>query len=157
MTTIRTINAELMFLNWSDTATTGGKLVFAVGPDDLEKFKALTHRDGKRPGQRFMAAFALVDEQEQPERIGPLCTLAVMWCRDPAFQAWAQYQFPEQWPRDDATRDVPPIEATSHTAEVLRRIVGIKSRRDLDTDPAAARRFNNLIRAPYRGRAVEEA
>lgn len=149
--TVRTINAELMLLNWSDTATTGGKVVFAVGPDDLEKFKSLTRKEGKRPGQRFMAAFALVDEQEQPERIGPLCTLAVMWCRDTAFQAWLADRFPEQWA--GAAESASDSDAAG---DVLRRVLMIDSRRDLDTKPDAARRFTNLIRGPYRGYLAEQ-
>lgn len=149
MNEIRTINAELMFLNWNDSATGGGKLIFAVGPDDLEKFKTLTRKEGKKPGQRFMAAFALVDEHEQPERIGPLCTLAVTWCRDPDFQDWLAARFSEQWDAVIASTKASE-RAADLTAEALRRVLAIKSRRDLDTDAAAARRFTTLIRAPYR-------
>ena len=148
MSDVRTINAELMFLNWSDTATSGGKIVFAVGPDDLEQFKHLTRKEGKRPGQRFMAAFALVDEQEQPERIGPICTLAVMWCREPAFHEFLGESFPDVCAFVKKTNSHATAEDAA--AEVLRSVLGVSSRRDLDTDPAAARRFTNLVRGPYR-------
>lgn len=60
-----------------------------------------------------------------------LSAWVAMRCKDPEFRRWLHV----------------PDEATAITA--VRAICNVKSRADLDKDPAAAQRFHQFIRLPY--------
>lgn len=61
------ISAELMLLNWNESANSGCKLIFEISADELEPFKALRTRAGKKvSGQRFAAVLVLIDDDETP-------------------------------------------------------------------------------------------
>ena len=145
--TIPTIQVETMLLAWSETSNGGAKIVLQLpSPEDLEPFRAMTLKRGKVAGQRLMAVFAEVNEQEEPveaahRKPGALCLLAVKWSRDPNFQAWAGHN----WPHTD---DSGPL-----TEEQCRMLVldvcKISSRRELDVVPAAAEAFQREFRGPY--------
>ena len=79
--------------------------------------------------------------------IGPLCKLAVQWCKEEDFQLWCYQNWldmrvsvPERWfvSRDGACADY-----------VRAQCLGIKSRRMLDEDKNAAFYFHERIREPY--------
>lgn len=84
-------------------------------------------------------------EQQEPRRRRPapetrrpagtrtqrLAQVAGTLCSNPAFQAWCGVADPEE------------------AAAWVRRICGIASRRELDTDPAAARIFHARVRRPF--------
>jgi hypothetical protein len=154
----QTIEAELMLLNWQVTATGGAKLVFAISEDDLEPFKSLTRKEGKRPGQRLAAVFVPIGDDEKPAaapppgKIGPLCMLAVQWCKNIQFQGFLAATWPTFW--NDYTNDnreggeYAPWEHIA--ALTVQRVCGIESRKELDTNREAARTFNLEIRGPFK-------
>jgi hypothetical protein len=79
---------------------------------------------------------------------GALAKLAGMWCNDPAFQRWIKALAPDLWDRYAAkaqTGDSDHLIA----GNLIRAMVGVKTRAELDHNPAAADVFNRLIRAPY--------
>ena len=67
-----------------------------------------------------------------PAPARPLARLAGMLCLQPAFRTFA----------GGATD-------AEQAASWIRQICRVRSRRDLDADPAAARRFHALVRKPY--------
>ncbi len=79
-------------------------------------------------------------EREAGKRIGPLCTLAVRWCKSPVFQEWVALQ---------ATSSATTPDPEGHAAEWLKTECRIGSRKDLDTDPTAGPRFHAFVRKPF--------
>lgn len=69
-----------------------------------------------------------------------LCIMACTFCRDPAFHAWLESML--------AALPGPPINEAGAKAYIL-HVCGVASRSDLDTDPAAARRFHQFVREPF--------
>ena len=111
--TTPTIQIEVMLLSWSQTHNGGSKIVLQLADeDDLAHFQQMTVRKGTRAGQRLIAVFVeigddekpvihsdqIIEPQGQPETPaaptakpakGPhwpagLCGLATRWCADPA-------------------------------------------------------------------------
>jgi hypothetical protein len=80
-----------------------------------------------------------VKESLTPEtpKGGALAKLAGMWCADKTFQAWLETDPDNAAPNE------------SGATLCLYALCEIESRRELDHDPAAAERFNRLIRGPY--------
>lgn len=146
------LQAELMLLSWQETSTGGCKLVFAVSPEDLEKFHGLTLAKNGKGGQRFMAALAVIADDETPEPlpVGPLCKLAVIWCKDPAFQVWLSLTYPGEWRKHD-------LDDEASAKAVLCAVCGIQSRKDLDYTVDGRKMFNELIRRPYAAYLGESA
>jgi len=78
--------------------------------------------------------------KDQPkEPIGPLCRLAVQFCADPMFQEWLSSLTPGDWP---------PFTEEEARQEILNGC-DIASRRELDTNNAAADLFHQLYRKPF--------
>lgn len=77
-----------------------------------------------------------VKESLTPEtpKGGALAKLAGMWCADKTFQAWL---------------GVADEDSENRATLSFYELCDIRSRRELDHDPAAAERFNRLIRGPY--------
>lgn len=77
-----------------------------------------------------------VKESLTPEtpKGGALAKLAGMWCADKTFQSWL---------------GVADEDSENRATLSLYELCDIRSRRELDHDPAAAERFNRLIRGPY--------
>ena len=78
--------------------------------------------------------------------LGPICTLAVTWCHDPAFIEWA---------RDSLLFGLDPASLSGLSPEpAARRLVlracEVSTRRALDEDVAARRRFEDRVRRPFR-------
>lgn len=82
------------------------------------------------------AAASDAPAEDQPKG-GALAKLAGMWCADPVFQNWLELDPDNAAPNE------------SGAALCLYALCEIQSRRQLDHDPAAAERFNRLIRGPY--------
>jgi hypothetical protein len=95
------------------------------------------------PG-RAVALAALVDgagavrepEPEKPKG-GEWAKLAGMWCNDPDFWLWLNETFKLY------------VQIPLQAANVLRNHCEIESRAELDSDPAALKRFNDRIRHPF--------
>ena len=82
------------------------------------------------------AAASDAPAEDQPKG-GALAKLAGMWCADKTFQSWLETDPDNAAPTENGA------------ALCLYELCGIQSRRQLDHDPAAAERFNRLIRGPY--------
>lgn len=144
-----TFAGEVQLRRWSESNTQGVQVTFALAESaDLDKFKGL---DGKR----FMAVLVQIGDDEQPvdvrnsdikpgksrndrEPLGDLCWRAVQWCKEPEFWDFLNLNFP-------GAQVVCEQGAKQH----LELVCLITSRKELDVDPEAARRFNQLIRGPY--------
>jgi hypothetical protein len=87
---------------------------------------------------KAMNAAPAEPEKEKP---GPLCMLCVKWCEDENFIKW----FQDKYPHADRFQV-----ADKYTIrQYLCKLLSIQSRRELDTNPEAANRFQTLIRLPY--------
>lgn len=146
-----TICAEVQLLSWSVSARGGAKIVLALSDeDDLEHFKLLTLKDGKKAGQILMAAFQAVEEAPdgtQPAaagfRCGPLCRLAIQLCNSGDFQQWLALFFTDSWNRYG------DIEPSARAKQFILDECGISSRKELDTNRSAADWFHRYIRLPF--------
>lgn len=69
--------------------------------------------------------------QPPKPKTGPLCLLAVQWCKDPEFQIWADVQDEES------------------AKQFILTTCGVDTRKDLDTNSHAAADFDDYIRKPY--------
>ena len=146
-----TFAGEVQLRRWSESSTQGVQVTFALAESaDLDKFKGL---DGKR----FMAVLVQIGDDEQPvgakpliqkesansrsarEPLGDLCWRAVQWCKEPEF--WAFLTF------DPVIKGMVSDEAGAK--HYVQTVCGIESRKELDANPEAARKFNQLIRGPY--------
>lgn len=170
-----TFAGEVHLRRWSESSTQGVQITFALAESaDLDKFKGL---DGKRfmavlvqigDDEQPVPANPLISKQNansrlganegkshsQREPLGDLCWRAVQWCKDPEFYKFITPIYDRALGgngfgtgdiyvgRDVATRE----DFCRHSILVL---CEIQSRKELDTNPEAARKFNQLIRGPY--------
>lgn len=141
-----TFAGEVQFRRYSDTSTQGTQIVLAL--PDREALQSFIGLEGKR----FMAVLVQIGDDEQPvlntpktgdlkprEPLGDLCWRAVQWCKEPEFIRWVETQ---------------TLADPGHGDEALAKryicdMCHVSSRKDLDTNPEAARKFNQLIRSPY--------
>lgn len=146
---------EVQLAGWSDSHNSGAKVTFWLNdPAKLEAFRGLTERKGKTAGQRLAMVLVEIGDDEQPvepskpaeiekEKPGPLCMLAVAWCKDNKFQDWLFEKLAiSGW-------QMSPVTSEETTKNNLCLLLGIQSRREIDTNPEAAMRFQTLIRLPY--------
>jgi hypothetical protein len=135
---------EAQLARWAETSAGGATVTFWLPDGDaLEKFKLLTERKGKQAGQILAMVIKLVDESELPEpervpepkreKIGPLCRSAVELCKNEDFQEFAADLYGIEKPSD------------YHAKGVIVDVCDIASRKDLDEEPRAARRFAELM------------
>ena len=146
-----TFQGEVQLAGWSESHNSGCKVTFWLAdPSDLDAFRAMTVKKGNQSGQRLACVLVEIGEDEKPvapepivDGLGPLCLLAVKWCRDPQFQKWAVEEFPFINPagyRDDE----------EFCKAVVCSVCSIESRKQLDISKAAADLFHKHIREPYR-------
>jgi hypothetical protein len=81
------------------------------------------------------------EETIAKERLTGLALLAVEWCKEPKFLEWMN-QLSEQ-------RQEPLYKSESDAKQFVCWVCGIKSRKELNTNPQAAAQFQDEIRAPY--------
>lgn len=174
---VPTIATELMLLRWSESSNGGASITFLLpAAADLEPFKAMTTAKGGKAGQRFMAALALLGDDEQPvappttpvmratrraeptvagaatPRGGPLSQLAGRWCASDTFQRWARQVYDHHLGGngsgwgDIGPNELEPADFARHAILVLCKV---NSRRELDHDGAGAERFHELVRRPF--------
>lgn len=81
-----------------------------------------------------LAALKTPEPEKKRERMGPLCEWAVYRCKEPAFQQWicVSDQASEEWAKT-----------------AIKRQCQIESRKELDTNPAAAAAFKTHVMEPY--------
>lgn len=110
------------------------RLTVDIEPNDAQEAFKLFGAPG-----RGIALAALIDghaakSPEPPkEKLGPLATLAVQWCKSPEFQHWL------------GDEDID--EATAR--QTVLSACGITSRKELDANPEAASRFETSFRKPF--------
>lgn len=174
--TVPTIGLELMLAGWRESNTGGATVTFWLpGSADLDVFRAMTVRKGGKAGQRFMAALALLGEDDQPIEApgaapgpaaaagqsaqaagelkgGPISKLAGRWCESETFQRWIRPVYDRHLGGDGSgwgdigSSAMEPADFARHAILVL---CDISSRRELDHDAAAAARFHDLVRRPF--------
>ena len=147
-----TFAGEVQLRRWSESNTQGVQVTFALAESaDLDKFKGL---DGKR----FMAVLVQIGDDEQPvpanplisknsvrkpemprAPLGDLCWRAVQWCKDLEFHVWVAAQ----------VHCHPVAVGETQARDYILFKCGVESRKELDTNPEAASKFNRLIRGPY--------
>lgn len=152
---VAAFKGELQFAGWTDSSRGGPRVTFRLADRDLlERFIGCE-------GKRYACMLVELGDDETPadqapspaaapktaapakrERMGPLCEWAVMRCGEVDFQNWAA-----------TICRHPGYEEPAHRAALARRIVctlcGITSRKELDTDPAAAKALHDKVRRPY--------
>ncbi|CUJ41801.1 Uncharacterised protein [Achromobacter xylosoxidans] len=128
---------EVQLLGWSESHSTGAKIVLQLADaDDLEAFKLMTVAKGKVAGQRLAIVAVEIGDDEQPKaqpepKGGELAKLAGMFCQSTAFWEFCR--------ADDA----------DEARDWILGVCGIQSRRDLDHNPTAAQLFHDRVRKPY--------
>lgn len=146
---------ECQMLSWSESDK-GMRVTFMLSPlaAHTHPFKQFKH------GTRFMMAATLIGSDETPEPVRepavpaqqptkrhfkdlPRSQQAAIKCQDKDFQEWlgftqlsAKLQFPDQ--------DLQKV-CADHANGWLKMELQIQSKRDLDTDPEAASRFDSLL------------
>lgn len=180
MNAVKTIQADVMLLGWSETHNGGAKITLQLADvAELEPFKKMTLAKGKIAGQLLTAVFVEVDGNGQPVPPEPeagtgeqtakkrgggkfpagYCGLAVMWSGDPVFLSFLMENYP-------ATHCacLQALGPGSHDIDVvggwcIKKLCGIASRKELDAKDTARATFEKLIREPYmsfrKGRGLE--
>lgn len=145
---------EMQLAGWSESHTGGAKVTFWLsGPDELAAFRALTVRKGNTSGQRMMAVFVEIGDNEEPVQppaqpadkpsaLGDVCYRTVQWCADPKFWDWI----------NSTTHNgiLWHIKSEFDAKEFVCEICGVTSRKELDSDNEANKAWHRLIREPYR-------
>lgn len=134
-----TFQGEVQLRRWSESSTQGVQVTFALADsDDLEPLKI-------KSGKRFMAVLVEINDDETPvqplsEPIGPLCKWLVLRCKEPEFWAFLGDEF-----RLGRATPVSDAECSS----VVRSILMIESRKEVDANPEVEKTFHETIRQPY--------
>lgn len=168
MSGVRTIQCDAMLLGWSETHNGGAKVTLQLADiADLEPFKRMTIKKGKVAGQLLTAVFVEVDGNGEPvpqepeagtgkqkkgasKFPGGYCGLAVRWCGEITFQRWLEDNFPQVATECTSTiANYETIDINTFCAWCVKKICGVSSRKELDTDDMARAIFNNQIRQPY--------
>lgn len=159
-----TFAGEVQFRRYSDTSTQGTQIVLALS--DREALQSFIGLEGKR----FMAVLVQIGDDEKPvdprnsrdvpnagkshiqrEPLGDLCWRAVQWCREQEFADFISQAYYHAFPGGEPCTPVVPNDGSQEVFAkfAVQRLCGIESRKELDTNPEAARKFNQLIRGPY--------
>ena len=124
---------EVMLLGWQESSTRGRTITLLLPEDELtHPFRDHGIKSGKRGGQRFMAVFVALTDDDQPET-PPISTDAVMLCKDKLFWHWASS---EGWDKVDSEES-----AKTWLCEQL----SITSRAELNSNERAAQEFRVLV------------
>jgi hypothetical protein len=147
-----TFAGEVQFAGYSDSSRSGPRVTFRLADrDDLERFIGCE-------GKRYMAVLVEITDEETPatepaphrERMGPLCEWAVMRCKEPMFQEWIVWQPGQGEPQ-------PLLDSAEDSAKgALLSICGVNSRKELDTNPEAAKLLHERVRKPYAAWLAEQ-
>lgn len=148
---------EVMLAGWKESHNAGATVTFWLAdPSQLEAFRTMTVRKGGTAGQRLMMVLVQIGDDEKPIAVsplipvGPLCRLAVAWCQDPQFHAWACEHFSSAF-----------ANKTIRDEEGCKRAIleecNIQSRKELDTSAEAAEKFHRIFREPYHEYLMELA
>jgi hypothetical protein len=124
---------EVMLLQWAESSTRGRTITLLLPEDDeTHPFRDYGIKSGKRSGQRFMAVFVGLNDDETPQE-PPLSTTAVVLCKNKEFWDWATNL---SWQE---------IESEEAAKKYLCEQLSIASRAELNTDERAASAFRVLL------------
>ncbi|MFY1885177.1 hypothetical protein ACOTCJ_25770 [Achromobacter xylosoxidans] len=136
---------EVQLLGWSESHSTGAKIVLQLADaDDLEAFKLMTVAKGKVAGQRLAIVAVEIGDDEKPKPVmgkpmtdipkgEKLSWLAVQFCKNPNF-----------W-------DFAGVSGELTAREWILRMSGcVNSRSELDSNADAAQLFHVNVRRPFR-------
>ena len=90
-------------------------------------------------GQRYYMVLVQIGDDEMPQQADEtpkprkLSQIAGALCNDPNFRAWASHTYGDPFPDAEAA------------AQLIRDTCGVASRRDLDTNEAAAKLFKEIL------------
>lgn len=131
---------ELQLLGWSESDKGGRVVKFQCGGDEADHpFK---HFPSKA---RFMCVLVQIGDDEKPvqqperERLDLLSNVCARLCKDGDFWTWIEGQV---WGV--------PVTSEGKAAAVVKELLGIESRSELDDDAALAQRFTDEMLTPYR-------
>lgn len=130
---------EVQLRRWSESSSQGVQVTFALADsDDLEPLKM-------KSGKRFMAVLVEIGDDEQAvqppkEPIGPLCKWLVMRCAESEF--W-------KFLAEDFRLGKAAPKSAEECSVVVKSLLMIDSRKEIDADPEAGKVFHELIRQPY--------
>lgn len=80
---------------------------------------------------------------EAPAKGGELSKWVAIRCGEVEFQHWLVSAYRETW------KLCPATDHAERIAQLVRVVAFVKSRAEIDNDPAATERFHRLIRGPY--------
>lgn len=132
---IPAFQGEVQFRRYSDTSTQGAQIVLALA--DRDELSTFIGKEGKR----FMAVLVEVGDDELPvePKIGPLGYWLVLRCNEQEFWRWLETE----------VTDGNPVESSDEAARAVKLYMDVKSRKDIDGNPAKERQFHEWIRGPY--------
>jgi endogenous inhibitor of DNA gyrase (YacG/DUF329 family) len=146
-------SGEVQLQRWSDTSSGGATItLWLPDGDDLANFKLLTERKGKQAGQILAMVIKTVDVEDEQAITkdqkqsypfymnGPLCRSAIGVCKNKDFQRFVDEYYVVTRTDGDLKSD-PENEAK----QVILQTCFIESRKELDTNDDAARRFAELM------------
>ena len=128
---------EMMLAGWQESHTQGVRVTFWLADANaLDPFRSATVRKGKTAGQRYMAVLVEIGEDEKPIRHPS--NDAHLLLTGPDFLRYAKSMGPgrELW---DPTR----------AREWAKYVAGVKSLSEIDSDPQALVRYEQLVRKPF--------
>lgn len=138
-----TFSGEVQFVTYADSSKGGPRITLRLPErEQLESFIGME-------AKRFMLVMVQIgdDEQASPPDprpgarkppTGPICQWLVMRCKEPEFQQWLTRRV-----------DSPKALTEAECAEQVRLWCGVKSRSDIDGDPAATKLFKQAIQRPW--------
>ena len=116
---------EVMLLDWSETGKGGRKIVLQLDNEAPQHpFNGVRTRQGKTLGQRYMAVFVPIGDDETAQEKTP-SQMAFLLCQDKLF-----WHFLNE-------RAFTVIDSEESAKAFICEGCGIKSRSELDTNPAA--------------------
>lgn len=135
------ITAEVQLRRLSYSSNQASSITFGVHDEEWEKFKGCE-------GKRFMAVFVEIGADEQPvyeypktehKPVGPLCMLAVQWCKDERFWEWLNQL-------DGVNGD---ISSEEEAKDIILVYLDIDSRKQIDDNGPIAEEFHETFRKPF--------
>jgi endogenous inhibitor of DNA gyrase (YacG/DUF329 family) len=97
-----------------------------------------------------LAALQVATSEPEAPKGGELAKWCAIRCQEPDFQQWLNDEF-RIAARHHAGQHISLDESA---AQIIRTVLGIKSRAEIDTDPDVREAFNSLIRRRYMTRGT---
>ena len=109
-----------------------------IDPQDRKAFLELFPEIDARVALAPLFSEHEIAKKEEKEQVGPLCKLAVQWCKNETFLKWLANE-----------RGIFFSIGEEEAKDIIYGMCEIETRRDLDTNWRAAAIFDKEIRLPY--------